>query len=535
MKKSVYFFLLLFSAFIGILSGCRQSAENNAKKELALLENEKWWGGAVLDGRNSPLNDKPFVYDQYADCKTNQAAPFFVSDKGRFIWSEKPLKIEFTADKIIVESREGEVVCGKAGETLRDAYLYGSRNFFQASGKIPEQLLITSPQYNTWIELQYDQNEKDILKYAEDIHSNGFPAGVIMIDDNWQDRYGTWRFDCEKFTDPAGMIKKLHAMGFKVMLWVVPFVSPDSPVYRYLSEKKLLIFADSLKSKPAIIEWWNGASALVDLSNPGGYAWFREQLNFMMSEYGVDGFKFDAGDPESYVGKYSFGNLNPNDHCEAWAKLGLEFPLNEFRACWKMAGQPLVQRLRDKSHTWDDVRVLIPDMIALGLIGHQFGCPDLIGGGEWTSFQDSSILDEELIVRSSQVSALMPMMQFSVAPWRVLGKTNLEICKNMAELHYRMGSEILEIARECANSGEPMVRNLEYEYPGKGYEEVKDQFILGGKILVAPVVNKGQHSRKVIFPEGSWKGDDGSLVNGPSVVTIEVPLERLPWYRKIQI
>ena len=504
------------------------------QKRSAILENEKWWGGAVLDGRNSPLNDKPFVYDQFADCKTNQATPFFISDKGRYIWSEKPLKIEFKGGKIMVESRGGVVVWGKAGETLRDAYMYGSKNFFPASGKIPDPLLMSSPQYNTWIELQYNQNEKDILKYAESIHENGFPSGVIMIDDNWQNRYGTWRFDCEKFSDPAGMVKKLHSMGFRVMLWVVPFVSSDSPVYRYLAEKRLLIFQDSIKTKPAIIDWWNGASALVDLSNPGGYAWFKEQLNILVDRYGVDGFKFDAGDPESYIGKYSFGNLGPNDHCEAYAKLGLEYPLNEFRACWKMAGQPLVQRLRDKSHTWDDVRVLIPDMIGLGLIGHQFGCPDLIGGGEWTSFQDSSILDEELIVRSSQVSALMPMMQFSVAPWRVLGRDNLAICKKMAELHFSMGSEILEIARECSVSGEPMVRNLEYEYPGRGYEEVRDQFILGSRILVAPVVNKGQRSRDVIFPEGSWKGDDGSIVRGPSVLKIEVPLERLPYYRKLQ-
>jgi len=322
-------------------------------------------------------------------------------------------------------------------------------------------------------------------------------------------------------------------MGFKVMLWVVPFVSSDSPVYRYLAEKKLLIFQDSLKTKPAIIYWWNGASALVDLSNPGGYGWFKEQLNILVEQYGVDGFKFDAGDPESYIGKYSFGNLDPNDHCEAYARLGLEYQLNEFRACWKMAGQPLVQRLRDKSHTWDDVRVLIPDMIGLGLIGHQFGCPDLIGGGEWTSFQDTSILDEELIVRSSEVSALMPMMQFSVAPWRVLGKANLAICRNMAELHYRMGNEILELAKECAVSGEPMVRNLEYEYPGKGYEDIRDEFLLGNRILVAPVVHKGHRSREVIFPEGKWQGDDGSTVNGPVTLKIEVPLERLPWYRKM--
>jgi alpha-glucosidase (family GH31 glycosyl hydrolase) len=533
MKKSNCFLFILLAYCIGIVNGCRPNKETVATKELMILENEKWWGGAVLDGRNSPLNDKPFVYDQYADCKTNQAAPFFISDKGRFIWSEKPLKIEFTAGKIIVESKGSEVVCGKAGETLREAYLYGSKNFFPSSGKIPDPLLLTSPQYNTWIELQYNQNEKDVLKYAENINANGFPAGVIMIDDNWQDRYGTWRFDCEKFSDPVGMVRKLHSMGFKVMLWVVPFVSSDSPVYRELAEKRLLIFADSGKTKPAIIDWWNGASALVDLSNPGGYNWFKEQLNFLVREVGVDGFKFDAGDPESYINKYSFGNLEPNDHCEIYAKLGLDYPLNEFRACWKMAGQPLVQRLRDKSHTWDDVRVLIPDMIGLGLIGHQFGCPDLIGGGEWTSFQNTSIMDEELIVRSAQVSALMPMMQFSVAPWRVLSKENLEISRNMAKLHFRMGSEIMEIAGECAASGEPMVRNLEYEYPGKGYEEIKDQFILGSKILVAPVVVKGQRSREVVFPEGNWKGDDGSIVNGPVTLKIEVPLERLPWYRKI--
>ena len=157
----------------------------------------------------------------------------------------------------------------------------------------------------------------------------------------------------------------------------------------------------------------------------------------------------------------------------------------------------------------------------------------MIGGGEWTSFQDSSVMDEELIVRAAQVSALMPMMQFSVAPWRVLGKENLLICKKMADLHYSMGTEILGLARECAVSGEPMVRNLEYEYPGKGYEEIKDQFLLGNKILVAPVVVKGQRSREVIFPEGKWQGDDGSIVNGPVTLKIEVPLERLPWYRKI--
>ncbi|HUX97375.1 MAG TPA: glycoside hydrolase family 31 protein [Bacteroidales bacterium] len=533
MKNSIFYLLMIIIITQVIFLSCKQNKIDSSKKEISVLEDEKWWGGAVLDGRNSPLNDPEFSYDQFADCKANQAAPLFISNKGRYIWSEDPLNIKITKEKIITDARGGEVITGNSGGTLKEAFLYSSRNFFPPSGKTPDPLLFTSPQYNTWIELQYDQNEKDILKYAEDIIKNGFPVGVIMIDDNWQNRYGTWKFDCEKFSDPKGMIDKLHSMGFKVMLWVVPFISSDSPVYRELERRKLLIFDNKEKTRPASITWWNGMSALVDLSNPEGEKWFKGQLNQLVTEYGVDGFKLDAGDPESYIDKYSLGDFDPNQHCEAYARLGLDYPLNELRACWKLAGQPLVQRLRDKSHTWSDVQVLIPDMIGLGLIGHQFGCPDMIGGGEWTSFQDTSVLDEELIVRSAQVSALMPMMQFSVAPWRVLGKANLDICKKMANLHYSMGNEILDLARESALSGEPMVRNLEYEYPGKGYEEIKDQFLLGSKIMVAPLAEKGKRSREVVFPEGKWLGDDGVMVTGPVTRTVDVPIERLPWYRKI--
>ena len=407
------------------------------------------------------------------------------------------------------------------------------KKYFPPSGKTPDLLLFSSPQYNTWIELQYNQNEKDILKYAENIISNGFPAGVIMIDDNWQNRYGTWEFDCEKFSDSEGMIDKLHAMGFKVMLWVAPFISPDSPVYRTLAKKKLLIFRNKEKTRPAIVSWWNGASALIDLSNPEGEKWFKEQLNNLVVKYNVDGFKLDAGDPEFYSDTYSFGDFTPNDHCEAYARIGLDYQLNELRACWKLGGQPLVQRLRDKNHIWSDVGVLIPDMIGSGLIGYQFGCPDMIGGGDNVSFQDTTVLDEELIVRSAQVSALMPMMQFSVAPWRVLNKENLTICKKMADLHFKLGNEIVELAKESAVSGEPMVRNLEYEFPGNGYENIKDQFLLGTGIMVAPVVEKGQRTREVVFPSGKWQGDDGIIVEGPVKLKIEVPLERLPWYRKL--
>jgi alpha-glucosidase (family GH31 glycosyl hydrolase) len=521
-------------SFFFCTSVVAQIKEEGYNVKCALESGENWWGGVVVDGPLMPFGNFKYEHDLYGNVKENQGSPILISSTGNYVWCDNPFKFEFTNDSLYVFASLSEIKAGKAGNTLRDAYMFTSQNFFPPQGKIPDELLFTMPQYNTWIELTYNQNEEDILNYAQSIIDNGFPPGVIMIDDNWQEDYGNWEFKAAKFNDPKKMIDKLHKLGFKVMLWVCPFVSADSPNYRLLEQKNAFLMEDDEERRPAIIRWWNGASALLDFSNPAAEKWFKDQLKFLVEFYNVDGFKFDAGDPNFYTGKIvSSKRVTPNEHCELYAKIGLEFPLNEFRACWKMGGQPLAQRLRDKRHDWEDLKLLIPGIIAQGLIGYQFTCPDMIGGGEYGSFLNLKEIDEELIVRSAECSALMPMMQFSVAPWRILSKQNLKICKDMAELHKNMGEEILKLAKESAVTGEPIVRNMEYVFPHSGYSEIKDQFMLGNSILVAPVIEKNSFSREIVFPPGKWVGDDGNIVTGPSKIKVEVPIERLPWYRKI--
>jgi alpha-glucosidase (family GH31 glycosyl hydrolase) len=520
--------LFLQSTF---LSG--QTVQETWRTELKVLDNEYWWGGAVVDGSRMPYGSGFFTYGQLGDVKGNQAQPLLISSKGRYVWSEGPMTIEFANGLLRVTSRFAKIDHGTAGTTLREAFLYVANRYFPPSGKLPDTLLFSHPQYNTWIELQYNQNEQDILQYARDIIDKGFPPGVLMIDDNWQVDYGNWDFSAERFQNPRAMVDTLHALGFKVMLWVCPFISPDSEVYRDLAARGLLLHEDAERSRPAIVRWWNGASALVDLTHPEGKKWYLAQLDNLQKKYGVDGFKLDAGDPEFYLNSFAYRDVLPNTHTELHAAIGLKFPLNEFRAGWKMAGQALAQRLRDKEHTWEHLQQLIPGILAQGLMGYAFTCPDMIGGGEVESFTDSTILDQELIVRSAQSHALMPMMQFSVAPWRVLSPENLEITREMAMLHRNFGAKILEIAKSSAKTGEPVVRSMEYMYPHRGYWNIRDQFMLGERILVAPVVKKGQRSRYVYFPPGIWRGDDGSVVQGPAHLEIEAPLSRLPWYRKV--
>ena len=500
---------------------------------IPLEEGECYWGGCVTDGRAMPFGAGVFERDLFANTGGNQAQPLLLSNRGRYVWCEEPFEFRFEDGQLTVKSRSGRSSTGREGSTLREVYRHASRTWFPSTGVIPDELLFVKPQYNTWIELIYDQREDRIRKYADDILANGFPAGVLMIDDNWQEDYGVWEFHPGRFSDPKGMVAALHEQGFKVMLWVCPFFSPDCETFRLLDKKGY--FLKDKRGGTHLTRWWNGYSASLDLTNPEAVRYFQGRLAHLVEEYGVDGFKLDAGDAEFYRD----GNIKahrdipPNAFSERWAELGLPFRLNEYRACWKLAGQPLAQRLRDKGHNWEDLGQLVPDALALGLMGYAYTCPDMIGGGEYSYFYNNpdKALDQELIVRSAQCSALMPMMQFSVAPWRVLDAENLAICRDMARLHEKMGPEILEMAEAAAQSGEPIVRHMEYEYPHQGYAGINDQFLLGDRILVAPVLEKGARSRTVVFPEGNWVGDDGSMVKGPAKKEIAVPLKRLPWFR----
>jgi alpha-glucosidase len=512
-------------------------AQNN-NIPIPLEKGEKVWAGIIVDGNKMPLHPG-YSKDFYGDSYGNQTQPLILTSNGQFVWSEEPFKFEVKHDRIIVSSAHGTVQTGKEGNTLAEVHRYASKRFFPASGKTPDTLLFSRPQYNTWIELLYNHNQEDILKYARGIIENGLPPGVLMLDDTWQEDYGLWNFHPGRFPNPKKMMDELHAMGFKVMLWVCPFVSADqAQIYREIKKDKGFLLQKTNESstwenssKPIMIEWWNGVSAVLDFSNPVAVKWFNSQLDRLVNDYGIDGFKFDAGDIDFYpANSLSKEKITPNEHCRLFAEIGLRYPLNEYRACWKMGGQPLTQRLRDKSHTWEDLQTLVSNMIVENLMGFTFSCPDLIGGGEYTSFLDKTKIDQELIVRSAQCHALMTMMQFSVAPWKVLDKEHFGAVKKAVDLRMKFTPLIMTLAKESAVTGEPIMKPIEFVYPNQGYSDIKDQFFLGDELIVAPMVEKG-NQRTVILPKGNWMADDGTVYKGGKTYAIDVPLERLPYFQ----
>jgi alpha-glucosidase (family GH31 glycosyl hydrolase) len=512
----------------------------SVKKDIQIEAGEKWFGGTVDDGHVMPFQNG-YSFNLYGNNNGNQSAPLLLSTKGRYIWSDQPFEFTIQGDHLIIDKALDSVVLIRAGNTLADAFKSASKSKFAASGQMPDSLLFSSPQYNTWIELVYNQNQEDILKYAHQIIDNGFPPGVLMIDDNWADYYGKFSFRKDRFTDARLMIVELHKLGFKVMVWVCPFVSPDTEIFRYLNAQKLLLLDNKgdkaltwgKADQPALISWWNGYSAELDFTNPDAVKWYKVQLQSMVTNYGFDGFKFDAGDIEYYPSNaIPFKPAIPNEQSELWGSIGLSYPLNEYRAMWKRGGQPLAERLRDKKHNWNDLQKLIPNITASGLLGYQFTCPDMIGGGEYGSFIGLSHIDQDLVVRSAQCSALMPMMQFSVAPWRILDASHLQAIKKAVALRQKYTPYLMQTVKQSALTGEPIVRNMEYEFPGQGLDTVKDQFMLGKMLMVAPVVEKGDR-RKIIFPKGKWQSEEGKIYKGPSIQYLNVGLDELPVFKKL--
>src|SRR5699024_4853838 len=201
-------------------------------------------------------------------------------------------------------------------------------------------------------------------------------------------------------------------LGCHLMLWVVPYISPDSPAFRDLEREGLLLrAADGL---PAIRRWWNGFSAILDLSDPAAVAWFHDRADALI-DLGVDGFKFDGADVGDFRSDDLTGGLLPVDMCREWSRAALRYPLNELRASWDMGGQALAQRVQDKPPAWGDAGIesLIPQMILQSLLGYSYCCPDMVGGGEITAMRGQEGIDQEFFVRYAQVAALSPMIQFS--------------------------------------------------------------------------------------------------------------------------
>jgi hypothetical protein len=83
------------------------------------------------------------------------------------------------------------------------------------------------------------------------------------------------------------------------------------------------------------------------------------------------------------------------------------------------------------------------------------------------------------------------------------------------------------LALTAGADGTPVTRPCRFVYPETDCDDA--MFLLGDALLVAPVVEEGATTRRVVLPPGTWVSWwDGAAASG--TVTADAPLDRIPIY-----
>ncbi len=400
----------------------------------------------------------------------------------------------------------------------------------------PPLELFTRPIWTTWAQYKMAVTQRDVVEFATQIVARGYPFSVLEIDDRWQRGYGAYVFDPRKFPDPRGMVDELHAAGFKVTLWTPVFFDPRDPAFAVAARRGYLIRHPADHS-PYLVRWWQGYGGVLDLTNPEAVAWWLSELRSLQAETGVDGFKFDAGEANF---------IPPDAICYAreprrrYADRYTEFVADHFayaevRTGWRGQRRGILFREWDKWSRWgidNGLHSVLTQALTLSICGFPFVLPDMIGGNAY----QGEVPDGELMVRWTQLCALLPTMQFSLPPWQYGSEVDA-ICRQYAQLHVHLAPYLATLIEENLRDGTPLVRPLFWHAPSD-HDALycDDQFLLGARYLVAPVVQPGQRQRDVYLPDGVWRDYwSGAIYQGPIRLTnVPAPLERLPLFERVE-
>jgi hypothetical protein len=362
----------------------------------------------------------------------------------------------------------------------------------------------TSNAFETDTSITYDK----LKEYASNITTNGYSISQLIIEDGYSVSYGDLSFDPDKFPNSTGMVSTLNSLGIpSVSAKVTPFIETVVANFYQMGEMgRLLPGANSVDGNSiSLIRWWKGYGAVINFADNDTIEWQGDRLAVFVSNYSLSGLKFDAGD-ESYIPRcvYIENLTHPTQFTKMYVQFVGQQPYranSEVRVGYFNQREPILFRILDFRSVWGldhGLHSVITTVLSLGLAGYPFILPDTIGGG---SLDPSP----ELYVRWVQLSAFLPVMQFSYPPWRYNSTITAHV-QQMIQLHEEIATNYtMHLIEEAIHTGFPIIRPLWWIAPNdNNATSVNDQFLIGNSVLVAPIISP-YSTRTVYFPAGKWK------------------------------
>lgn len=469
-----------------------------------------WIGTAVRKDSKNP----PIVYDRNADRE----------------WTARPYSdnIEFLVPGNGVE------IFVFSGKSMLD--VVRRFNLMNGGGVIPPKWAL-----GFWHRVPRLYNSKQVLAEINQFNEHGFPLAVIGLEPGWMSASYpcTYEWDSARFPNPEEFIDSLNKKQIKVNLWMNPYISPKGSLY------------DNIYPYSASHTVWCGIVPDYTMTE------VKENISSHFQKYllekGVSGFKMDE-----------------NDGYDSWlwpdvAKFPSGNSAEQLRQTYGLLMQKTITDLYRKNNirTFGLVRASngggssFPFVLYNDYYGHREFITALINssfiGVLWTPEVRASKTADELLRRMQTVCfsplAMMNAWAHEIKPWS-FSEVAGEI-KEIVKLRMRLLPYLYTAFADYAFMGIPPIRAMNLEegfmcelsqkdgifdatenpYAVSTRMEIKDQFMFGPNILVAPLFT-GETSRKVTLPQGKWYDFyTGNYVGEGEVIEVD-PGKKIPVYVK---
>lgn len=370
-------------------------------------------------------------------------------------------------------------------------------------------------------------SQEEVRELVKTFEEKDIPLDVVYLDIDYMDGFRVMTFKTPNFDDAAGLISDLKEKGIRTITIIDPGVKVDEEYPVFKRGKEGNHFTKKLDGEMFIGAVWPGDSAFPDFSNKDCREWWKSELKKFISEHGMDGIWNDMNEPcvfnndhktmlETCLHNSDNGVI---EHKEFHNRYGFEMS-----RCSKEAQEELHPNERGFSMTratyaggqryssvwtgdnmslWSQMRMSISMNANLGISGFSFVGNDVSGFG-----LDSS---EELFIRWMEMGPFIPifrnhsnMYTRRQEPW-AFGPRAEKIAKKSIELRYELLPYIYDLYYISHKEGLPILRPMIMEYEkDMNLLNMREQFMLGENMIVAPVLYEGERSKTVYLPKGSW-------------------------------
>jgi alpha-D-xyloside xylohydrolase len=384
----------------------------------------------------------------------------------------------------------------------------------------------------------------------------GIPAGVYLFDRPvLVGPYGfdRWEWDTARMPNPEAMLAALARRGYHTMIWSAAWAC-GSEAGDHGSEAQTLGYLAPRGGRT--LECGDaGGSFILDVTNPGAQAWWRDEVAAFLRQWGIQGIKLDRGEehiPSEASDIWADGRTGRevrNDYPTLQAKihhdaLASVYPDGDF----VLFSRPGYSGTQQWSIFWGGD---IPGSESFGVgPGTDLGLRSAIISQQRAAFMGIPIWgsdtggyyefkDREVFARWLEFSAFSGIMEIggvgTHAPWDMpteppYDQELIDIYRRYTTLRHTLQPYVVAAARDAA-AGLPIVRPMPFaDRKDRRLGDLWDQYLFGPDLLVAPVWKVGERQRSVYLPRGAWRSywDRSRQFRGRRTIAVDVPLDTIP-------